>query len=90
VGEVIDVDVTGMDFTLIKASFLEEMSKKIEPPFFKTGPGKLPYDFYDKESIITHTEDVYFLHKARQCGGKIGVHTGVKVGHYDTNTGMIF
>lgn len=90
IGEVIDVDVTGMDFTLIKTSFLDEMAQKIERPFFKTGPGKLPYDFYDKDAIIVHTEDVYFLHKVRQCGGKIGVHTGVKVGHYDVNTELIF
>jgi hypothetical protein len=90
VGDVIDVDVTGMDFTLISVKFLEEMATKVEAPFFQTGPGELPYDEFAKGKIITYTEDVYFLHKVRLCGGRIGVHTGVKVGHYDTATGMIY
>lgn len=88
VGEVIDVDVTGMDFTLIRTSFLQKMAEKVERPFFKTGPGAFPYE--DIEHIITFTEDVYFLAKARKCEGKIGVHTGVKVGHFDISTGMIY
>ena len=91
IGDVIDVDVTGMDFTLISTSFLEKMKEMVEFPVFKTGPGPLPYpDYSDKNAIVTHTEDVYFLHKVRYCGGRAGVHTGVKVGHYDINTGMIF
>lgn len=90
-GEVIDVDVTGMDFTLIRTKFLEEMAEKIERPFFQTGPGPMPYEaFSDPKTIVTYTEDVYFLSKVRACGGRIGVHTGVKVGHYDINTGMIY
>lgn len=90
VGDVIDVDVTGMDFTLIRTRFLEDMAKKVEPPFFKTGPGNLPYDELGKNQLITYTEDVYFLHKVRAVGGRIGVHTGVKVGHYDVKSGMIY
>lgn len=90
-GDVIDVDITGMDFTLISAEFLEKMEKEIKPPYFQSGPGPLPYpEYFDKNTIVTYTEDVYFLHKVRICGGRIGVHTGVKVGHYDVNTGMIF
>lgn len=88
VGEVIDVDVTGMDFTLIRTSFLQKMAEQVERPFFKTGPGPFPYQSI--EQIVTFTEDVYFLAKARKCGGKIGVHTGVKVGHYDIKSGMIY
>jgi hypothetical protein len=91
VGEVIDVDITGMDFTLISTEFLEKMQKEIDPPYFQTGPSKLPYpSYYEENTIVTYTEDVYFLYKVRQCGGRIGVHTGIKVGHYDINTGMIF
>lgn len=91
IGDVIDVDITGMDFTLISSAFLKKMQGMIEPPYFKTGPGTMPYgDYYEKNDIVTYTEDVYFLAKVRECGGRIGVHTGVKVGHYDVNTGMIF
>ena len=91
IGDVIDVDITGMDFTLISTEFLLKMQREIEPPYFKTGPGELPYaEYFEKNEYVTYTEDVYFLAKVRKCGGRIGVHTGVKVGHYDVNTGMIF
>jgi hypothetical protein len=51
----------------------------------------MPYEaFADPKTIVTYTEDVYFLAKVRAAGGRAGVHTGVKVGHYDINTGMIY
>ena len=92
VGEVIWVDLTGLDFTLIRTSLLEEM----EPPYFKTGPSKrssIPdgvAKYADPNAIVTHTEDVWFYNKARQMGAKIGVHTGVRVAHIHTATGMIY
>lgn len=93
-GDVVDVDLTGVDFTLIRVSLLEKM----ESPWFKSGPsvrGDIPgevskYIGLNNDSIIQHTEDVYFYGKARAMEAKIGVHTGVRVGHYDGKTGCIY
>lgn len=92
VGEVIWVDLTGLDFTLIRTSMLEQM----EPPYFKTGPSlrsSIPNaiaKYADQQSIVMHTEDVWFYNKVREMGGKIGVHTGVRVAHIDVRSGMIY
>lgn len=79
-GEVISVDVTGMDFTLIK----NDVFDKIEEPFFKTGPTKID------EKIVCHTEDVWFCDRVREKGLRIGVHTGVRVAHLDVKSGAIY
>lgn len=92
VGDVIDVDLTGLDFTLIRTSLLEKM----ESPWFKTGPSKradVPKaisKYSDPTSIICHTEDTWFYGKAKKLGAKIGVHTGVRVAHLDVKTGCIY
>lgn len=92
VGEVIWVDLTGLDFTLIRTSTLEKM----EPPYFKTGPSlrsEIPSSiakYADPKSIVMHTEDVFFYNQIKKLGGKIGVHTGVRVAHIDVRSGMIF
>lgn len=93
IGDVIDVDLTGLDFTLIKTSLLEQM----EYPYFKTGPSKradVPgavrkYSTKD-EGVVLHTEDVWFYNKAKMLGAKIGVHTGIRVSHLDVKTGWIY
>lgn len=92
IGEAIHVDLTGLDFTLIRTNLLEN----IEPPWFKTGPSKrgdIPTviePYIRHESVVTHTEDVWFYSKARQLGAKIGVHTGVRVGHFDHRSGCVY
>jgi len=92
VGEVIWVDLTGLDFTLIRTSMLEQM----EPPYFKTGPSlrsSIPNaiaKYADHQSIVMHTEDVWFYNKVKEMGGKIGVHTGVRVAHIDVRSGMVY
>lgn len=92
IGDVITVDLTGLDFTLIKTSLLEEM----DGPWFKTGPslrGEMPQalsHYANPESIVLHTEDVWFYGKAKRLGAKIGVHTGVRVAHIDVKSGMIY
>jgi len=92
-GGAIEVDLTGLDFTLIRVSLLEQMEK----PWFKTGPsirssipGEVGKYIQNHESIITHTEDVWFYGKARELGAKIGVHSGVRVAHLDVRTGCIY
>ena len=92
VGEVIWVDLTGLDFTLIRTELLEQM----EPPYFKSGPSlrsSVPSSIakhVDPKAVLLHTEDVWFYNKVRLMGGKIGVHTGVRVAHIHTATGMIY
>jgi hypothetical protein len=92
-GEVIDVDLTGLDFTLIRTSVLE----KLKEPYFKTGPSlrrDIPsaekYGTSDRKGIISHTEDVWFYNKVREVGGRVGVHTGVRVSHLDVKSGWIY
>lgn len=86
-GDIVDSDICGMDFTLIKPSAF----KRIKPPYFLTGPSKAT-DKKGNETggVWTHTEDAYFCRKVLQAGGKVGVHTGVRVGHLDVNTGQIY
>lgn len=89
-GEVVSVDHTGMDCTLVRVSLFDRMTA----PYFKTGPS-LKEELGatdDGKSILTlHTEDIYFLERAKaQANAKVGVHTGVKVGHLDTATGEVY
>jgi len=92
VGDVIHADLTGLDFTLIRVSMLE----KIDSPWFKTGPSKrsrvpsVIEPYLERESIVMHTEDVWFYNKVKELGGTIGVHTGVRVGHLDVKTGCVY
>lgn len=97
VGEVIWVDLTGLDFTLIRVELLERFAEKYPgQPFFKTGPSLrkgMPESIRQyalPESVVTHTEDVWFYGKVKELGGRIGVHTGVRVAHLDVHTGMIY
>lgn len=79
-GEVVSSDICGMDFTLIKT----DIFKKLALPYFQTGP-----EMTDR-GLWVYTEDAYFCRKVKEAGGRIGVHTGCRVGHLDTNTGMIY
>lgn len=92
VGERVWVDLTGLDFTLIRVELLEKM----EPPWFKTGPSlrsEMPNrlePYIRGESVIMHTEDAWFCQKAKKLEAKLGVHSGVRVGHMDVKSGNIY
>jgi len=91
IGDVIWVDLTGLDFTLIRVSLLEKMKS----PWFKTGPSlKSEYDplepYIESQGIISHTEDAWFISRAKQFEAKIGVHTGVRVSHLDVKSGNVY
>jgi len=81
VGEVVWVDLTGLDFTLIRTDLFEKLTK----PYFKTGP-----TLEDDGSINNHTEDFWMMRQARKVGARIGVHTGVRIAHLDVKTGAIY
>lgn len=80
-GDVVRVDLTGLDFTLIKSNVFEKIG---DAPWFKTGPTK------KDETLIRHTEDVFFMDKCLEAGLKIGVHTGIKIAHLYTKTGEVY
>ena len=92
VGDRVWVDLTGLDFTLIRTDLLE----KISDPWFKTGPSlraEVPEalePYINKTSIIMHTEDTWFCSKAKKFEAKMGVHTGVRVSHLDVKTGNVY
>ncbi len=83
-GEVLESGIAGMDFTLIRPEIFEVM----EEPYFKTA-------FTDKTEntrggVWLHTEDAWFCKKVIELGGRVGVHTGVRVGHIDVETGVVY
>ena len=100
IGEKIWVDVTGMDFTLLRVSTLERMQNEIGGKFFQSGPGfrtngeeraqNSMLVTYGKEFVVRYTEDVFFCQKLKKIGGKIGVDTTVRVSHLDVKTGNIY
>ncbi len=80
-GEVVASDICGLDFTLVRPEIFE----KIPPPWFKTGPTET-----ETGGIWLHTEDAWMVRKVKDAGGKVGVHTGVRVGHLDVRTGEVY
>lgn len=80
-GETVEADICGMDFTLIRPEILEKM----EPPFFKTGPTT-----FEGGGVWVHTEDAYFVRKVKDAGGRVGVATSVRVAHLDVYSGELY
>lgn len=78
--KVIELDIVPMGCTLIRKSIFQKMNK----PYFKT------VDEADWNHSMSMTEDVYFCLKAKEVGAKIGVHTGIRCGHINTRTGVIY
>ena len=67
-GDIVECDVIGMGFTLIK----REVFEAIDEPYFYFEHGRV-------ENGVS--EDFYFCEKARSAGYKIAVHTGVLCKH---------
>ncbi len=89
-GEVIPVDVVGMDFTLIRPEVFERLGAG---PWFKTGITWKEHGWPFPEgmgSIKKHTEDVWFCDRVREAGMRVGLHTGVRVAHYNNVDGMVY
>ncbi len=86
-GDIVDSDIAGMDFTLIRPSAFE----RIKEPYFKTGPS-LTADSLGNPTggIWCHTEDAYFCRKVIDAGGKVAVHTGCRIGHYNNFDGGVY
>ncbi len=80
-GDVVSADVVGMDATLINPRIFE----RIDKPWFKTGPSKMP-----SGGILTHTEDVWTCDKIKAAGGRVFCHTGVRCSHMNHRTGEVW
>lgn len=86
VGEVVSVDICGLDFCLIRP----EVFEAIEPPYFQTQVTFKESDALGNGAMYKSTEDGYFLRKAKAAGKRVGVHTGIRVSHIDVKTGMVY
>lgn len=69
-GKIIDVDSVGTGFTLIRRTVFDKIktATDIDKWFFDFGQGGLG-------------EDTQFCQRAKAVGARIGVHTGISIGH---------
>lgn len=81
-GEVVEVDGTGLDFVL----FRTEALRSVERPRFRTVMDWLP-----GQGLIMQTEDAYFWPRWKQAHG-VGplVDTRCRVGHYAAADGTVY
>lgn len=69
-GDVVSVEALGLGFTLVRRELLERMA--------------FPYFAYrDDPDGTEYTEDVVWCWGVEAAGGRMGVHTGVTIGHLD-------
>lgn len=73
---LMEVDATGAACILIDRAVLEAIAA--EPKF-----GSTPHPWFQDQVIdgADFSEDIVFCLRAKTCGKKVWVHTGVKVGH---------
>lgn len=71
-GDIIDCDVVGFGFLLMKPSFLNKMVETYDKDLFK-------FDIDDNS-----TEDVYFCRQAKKLGARVCFDNQNKVGHLTT------
>lgn len=72
----------GMGFTLFKLSIFKDT--RWERPFFKT------VSEWRNGHYAMSTQDLYFFEKAAKLGYRFACHTGVRVGHLDPISGVIW
>lgn len=87
-GEIIQVDVTGLDFCLIRRETLLRLEKESVKPWFKTS--SIEDLMRPDGGMSIYTEDAYFFRKCKELGIKTGLHTGCLIGHYDMNKGVMY
>lgn len=77
-GGIVECCGTGMGFTLFRLSMFKD--SKLRKPWFKTG----------RDSGGICTQDLYAWSDFRKYGYRCAIDCSVKVGHYDSNTGIIW
>lgn len=73
----------GMGFTLFNMDVFRD--PKIEKPWFKT-----VQQWSAHEGGQAGTQDLYFFANARRAGWKVACDTRVKVGHFDSQNGVVW
>ncbi len=86
-GEVISVDVCGLDFCLIRPEVFEAIGP---PPWFQTEVRFTQTDANGNGAMQKSTEDGFFMAKVRAARKRIGLHTGIRIGHLHVGTGMVY
>lgn len=86
VGEVVEVNLTGMDFTMIRTDLFDNLGP---PPWFKTADS-LCIENKETKGLSIFTEDAFFCGKLVEKGYKIGVHSGCRIGHMNVKTGEVY
>lgn len=80
-GSIIPVNGTAMGFTLYRM----EIFKKLEPPWWVTVSEWDPVT-----GGKSFTQDLWGAERIARAGFKQGIHCGVKCGHLDTATGIVY
>jgi hypothetical protein len=71
-GDVMECDVIGFGFVVMRWPFLKEMRDKFGD------------DLFNMDYKNNTTEDVYFCRKVKESGHKVLFHSGITVGHLTT------
>ncbi len=81
-GDTIEVNGCGMGFALMKRNIFED--PKLERPFFKT------MNEVKDGKFKGYTQDLYFYEKIKKLGYKICVDTGIRCGHLDFQSEVVY
>jgi len=73
----------GMGFNLFKLSIFND--KKLTKPWFKT-----LQEYTPGVGIKGYSQDLYFYEKIRKLGYRVACDTRVKVGHFDSESDIIW
>ena len=84
-GELIECCGMGMGFTLFKMDLFKD--SRIEKPFFETISD---HGTMEKPGIRQYTQDLKYFEKLCTLGYRVAVHSGIKLGHLDLKTGIIY
>lgn len=81
--QVQECNGTGMGFTLFHMGLFRD--KRLERPWFQTVQGYTP-----EGGIAQGTQDLFFMGNLRKLGYRIASVNSVKVGHVDSETGIVW
>jgi hypothetical protein len=80
-GQIMEVNGIAMGCALWRM----ELFRQIAPPWFVTVA-----DVVEGKGAMAFTQDLYMCERAKRAGKRFGVDLRVRVGHLDTNTGIVY
>ena len=81
-GDTVEVNGCGMGFALMKRSLFED--PRLERPFFRT------VNEVKDGRVQGYTQDLFFYEKIKKLGYRICVDTGIRCGHLDFQTEVVY